>query len=830
MAEDQNSEMLVRSTNRLLKAFRIFYPDDVSNSSTPSILKEYTGSYSQTELAHLVGFSKDQQVQRQQEGNALFGSLLASISHTANATEKLKNLKDASFEIPLASIVLVSSIISPNDMQTDLISVNCTDATMDSATKTAIGELLTEFFNNKLNYGQMLTRYVKLALIDKGAHGVLVLPQGANRVLSTVADMWNPAKNAGLESFAVEANNLCKENLAANKEFIAEITPMISEALESFDPGTESIKWDKRQLTSELAKVSTKILEEKGDALFVTRKLSEVQRGSYGNKKALSDLMDFADKSVSGANPLTDRKGERPKDPIFAISDIFDQMHEEDDMPSVIEFPTEAIIPVIVPGSPHDHLGYFLVFGDDGYPLRMGASFNPGSGVASVERLAYNAMRASFGNQTFQTLTNTVKMSTDSQMDLSAGIFSVAVRHMLESKLEKMGLHGLDVSLHSAIGKNIFFNLMRDSKIKMVFVPEPMFMYYAFDYREDGTGKSILEDIEYVLALRAAFVAAGTMAAMENATRHLNVEVSVDEQHQNAMQTFEIARRNIVSKYSPRFSTNLQQTAESILNSHIHIKAKDQNGTSNNLDVTSENAQRTVPTPDSTWIDTMNNWAGLGLFVSPSVLNQLSENEYSRSIATTNICYANRVRMWQNSLYPTNSKFVRNYVRNHPGLLGQLREILGGTTSESTELKTAQVTGEIDTSKNTLDDQLKRVLATLEIVLPKPNVSTDKAHYEEIRNYMDMVDNLTQKIYPDDIGMTDEEKKMVAMLRGAMNSKLIQEFMNDLGHHHFADIPEVDDAVTKIAARTSLALKNLSRKMLILEKLANKKGGEETTF
>jgi len=821
MADEQGSNIVVRSKSRFLKMASILYPMDISNTSAPEVLTEHLGSYSKAELSNMPGFAVQDPGERQDQ-YSLYSTLLDTTSNTASIVEKLKNFRTLSPEIPLTKLILVSSIISPNDMQTDLVAVGNTDKTIDDETRQAVCQLVGDHFNDVLHFGEKLQEWIGVALVDKGAIGVIVLPQATNRMLNSVVDAWDPTKNAALESFQLDLADF--DPATENWQF-TDLLRDASMSLEGVVPGMEALgEKDRVKLISGLAESSMKLLKDSGDAIFVSRDISEIRRGTAGTRRRMTEIMRAAEQSISSVDPREDQAGVRPREPIFSMSDIMDQFLQEDDMPSIVEWPTEAIIPAVIPGT-HERIGCYLIAGSDGFPLKAdpNAQFTP---AASVERLAYNAMKATYGSQTIQTV-QMMKLSEESQFNATSTVFTVAVKHLLESKLDKMGLHGLDVSLHSAIGKSIFYNLLRKSKIKLIFVPEPLMMYYAFDYRDNGTGKSILEDIEFILALRTTFVVANVMAAIENSTKHIHIDVDVDEKNQNAIQTLDMVRRKAILKYAPKFTTNLQQASESILNSHIHIKARNVNGTNDNLNVNTETRGGSAPQPDSTMMDNLNNWVGLGLFVSPSQLNQLSESEYSRSVATTNITFSNRVRLWQNKLHPINCKFIQNYVRNHAGLLKQLREILTGQDKDTEDVKESDLAPDIDRKDDSVDAKLRRLIAGFEINLPKPNVATSKAHYEELRSFMDSVEQIVQKRYPDEMAQSDDERKQLAALRGALQSDMIKDYMENLGYHQLANIPDTDEMILDTAVHTSLFLKNFDRKMKSLDKLTNPGGDEE---
>ena len=331
------------------------------------------------------------------------------------------------------------------------------------------------------------------------------------------------------------------------------------------------------------------------------------------------------------------------------------------------------------------------------------------------------------------------------------------------------------------------------------------------------------------------------MAAVDNATKHRRIEVNVDEKNQNVLGTLNIVRNAWMAKKVPQITTDPSTAAESILNQHLSIVPKGLIGNTDDLNITTETSYGQSQAPDQELMDTLNNWIGIALKVPPSVLNQLSEAEYSRSVATSNLFFSNCVRNWQNMIKPQVKIFLVNYILSHDQLLNDIRKIIHDVKDgKRTETKVGIEEAEKDDPKETTtqdpgkdddtEEALKRVISTVELILPPPNMVGNKAHFEEINSQVDAIDKILESIYNDDVAPNDEVRSLMASVRAVAKAKLLRDFLPRLGFHEIADIPDIEEISTEQPAKLIMFLNNFKRRMdniakMGLNQLADQQGG-----
>ena len=844
---------IIRSFSRLRRFIGVRGSNDVPTNEEPTQPTVHYGMYAEGELRHIAGIGQQQiGAQNRTFNEQTIAQFLSEIaSNTRKKIDEIKNLKLMSPEIEQAALIIVSTIISPTDMQTDKVPVQVSDPNLSTATNTKISDYLTKYFNDTFHLGSKLYQWYKTAGFEEGAQAILILPKHEIDVLNTVADKWSPQEvdewkkikeriTTGTEALAPTDLKHQKEidKIKASVEAIAMIQLektgvwQIAPSTESKDAKSTSDKkkdgeqTELQRISKNLVDNSFKLLQQTddGNGVVVTRDFNFIGKQQRKTEARITELEREAERQVHGFS-ASNPDGGKPAFPVLCLSDVVKTGKE--DLPIVMELPSDAVIPVCAPRDNKNHIGYFILLDENGQPLKGQYAFTGAVNSDVVNRMATNAAKALFGTAEVNAYINAGLTETQA-IDQMTQIFGVAVNHLLESKLNQDGLTGLDVNVHGAVGKALFYHLLAKNKIKMIFIPANLMIYFRFDHRQDGTGKTLIEDIAFVLGLRTTFNIAKIMAAIENATQHRRIEVSIDEKEVNPLEFMELVRREYLSKKAPAWTTDPTTAAEAILNQHISIVPKDMQGTTNNLEVTTEKSYGNAQAPDDTINDNLNNWVCMGLGVPAAALNQLSEAEYSRSVATQNLIFANKARLWQGIVEPENTKFLQQYILcNHP-LQETIMEFIRKDTEKTGDNKadenkgkdagdqTAPSNVETDTKAT---EELKNVIATIKIALPPPMVSTSKAHFEEIGAQIDAIQRMLETVFPDDIAPSDDLRSLMVSVRAVVASRILREYLPKLGFHEVAHLPQPDEISTDVSARMILLLQQFKRRAEGLAKL-----------
>jgi hypothetical protein len=147
--------------------------------------------------------------------------------------------------------------------------------------------------------------------------------------------------------------------------------------------------------------------------------------------------------------------------------------------PMTMKIPTEAIIPVIVPGDKTNHIGYFVLLDENSRPLSAELS---NSSVSAANTLITQPDKANPTTPTQVAFNNMINNEMN-KVDLKQ-LFEL-YKETLEKQLFgsiKNSLYGKDVELgnHNDIYYLMFIRALADQKTSLLFIPEQLVTYLEF--------------------------------------------------------------------------------------------------------------------------------------------------------------------------------------------------------------------------------------------------------------------------------------------------------------------------------------------------------------
>src|SRR5699024_7718106 len=131
----------------------------------------------------------------------------------------------------------------------------------------------------------------------------------------------------------------------------------------------------------------------------------------------------------------------------------------------------------------------------------------------------------------------------------------------------------VDMGKYETIATCMFYRLLEQKRTSLLFVPENLITYVAFDYRSDGSGKSLLESMEFMLSLRVTLYVANIMAMMRNAISKKDIEVTFDQKQTNYMAILEQVKNAVTQKLKFNLSYDPNNIAQSIISQNTSIRA-----------------------------------------------------------------------------------------------------------------------------------------------------------------------------------------------------------------------------------------------------------------
>lgn len=756
-----------------LSLFSGQYPLD-KIASTDASTRPTRTLYTTAERDRLLTLAKQAQpVQPTNTGvdpEAYFGALSRkSITDTLD-NERIIQMAP---EISLAASIMIPSILSPNDMRAGVINIVCEGGDITEDQKSEISSYLTDLFESRLNLSAMLPKWIYQAMYRSGATPLLVLP------LKTLMDEMDD-KTQYIETASTEAISAMVDKFNATSEFGFTQTnntqsyvtaleslcaPVLTDAFRDKDRkksgATENAKSTEalRSLIGEICSTEALTIIDNPNAVT----LPKVKNAATARKNAAktrryleADTYAFPDASNVDTSDLCDN-------PIWW------------------ELPAEAVIPIFTPGTPADHLGYFVVMDENGHPIDAGATRdNNLASMAGPSNYA-NSQRSNQFYNLFQSYGFTRNEMYDRvpERDVMEHLYQSIVEHHLTAKTMEAGYANVGLGDNGPLYRAMLTRFLQQKRTRLLFVPKEFMTYFCFRHSRNGTGVSKLDDLKWILSLRISLLVARMISAFKNSIDKKRLSINLADTHvSNVNQHMRTALQQAISKDMWSFSYNPSDVAALIAERSYSIDLTGVQGIADykiasELDTRPQSSQ-----PDTELANDIKNMEYLGLEVPPSVLNNLSEAEFSRSVATTNIIFSRRLSVYQKIVSRYLGEFIQNYCRYSKEITVAIKAIVD-PSSKSTGTKND---GNVSDNKSARGVDVGAIINGIKIMLPDPTMAPDNAQFDTLNTALQSFQTISNQVFPDELAGGDANiTAAIGAARAIFNTKLITNHIRKSG-------------------------------------------------
>ena len=733
-------------------------------------------------------------------------------------------------EIEQAASILIPSILSPNDFRKNIFEIAISGGNESDETKTEIIELIRKHFDDELKLSIKLSDWVNDAMFRTGSKPVMIIPT------STIANIRNNLGGAvenlhTVHNFVKEIDgsveNIKSRDFKGNHVF--DLDDVVNNI---FETGVLNDLSDTSNGLNRLRTSATIGVKKAFDFFDTNARLSITDnpyvffRSSFKNAASL-EAIDSSFLSKLGEDPksfFADRSdgiaGQAAQNTTGRYSynpyiDLSEFIHEDksDAYPAMIELPSESVIPIIMDGSPDNHLGYFVLINENGSPLSInndtfGEYINSNAGSQRVNSL-YSAF---YGTGTFSIQK---KMAMDAKAEILNSIYDSFIRNMMQTKLNKLGIEDHRAEISSDISRMMFTRLLRNAETRIVFVPKRFMLYMAFQYNNDGTGRSKIENIKFPLSLKMTFVITRLISLIESAINRRSLNITLDDGIGNPIELLRSVKKDIINNKMYGLTYDPSTIIKNVLEKELTIIPNKIPGVEEfSLNETANNVE--YPRPDDALLDEINNMYMLSLGVPPSAMNRLSEDEFSRSVAANNIFFSNQLKSQQRVVCNFMTDLISTYITFSRKLKTAISEILENAETKDTSGTVEAKNDSDEVQKLPIASRLNNVIRNINFTLPSPNLAQDRSSFEELREYMEIVDAVLNALFPDDITSDGEVVNVVKVLRAHVKRSILQTHIKDnsiLSDLDFDALADVDvsgmiDSNTKLL-NLKTALDNL---------------------
>jgi len=633
-------------------------------------------------------------------------------------------------DLELAAQILISSILSPKDMVSTEVIYKFSESVMPASLSAQFISAISEEMEKHYGFKKQLPDILREAMFISGAYVKAVIPESA------VDDVINSQFNVSTESIAEildspsigilgnpvvqsSSNKLSMESIRAKYKggAVAGYNQNLHIATESNSnpsPGASKMM--------ELVQITDNFKYLKLPHALKTLSENSI-RNTVRSVSTESAAVRFSDKEITD---MFFRKVDPKEVPFVAVKTRDQTSRPSVGRPMDMKIPTEATIPVYIPGDPKTHVGYFILLDEEGNPL-----------VYTRMLQVIGSMNASLTDNTNQVttlLTQRAKRNLigNSDRNLFVNDYTKAYKGIIEGDLIyrlKNGIYGqrLELGASDQVYQMMMARTLAGQYTRLLYVPAEMVTYFALNFTTDGIGKSLLDDLKVLTSLRAILLFAKVMAMAKNSIAVTHVNMTIDPDDPDPMKTIETGINEVIKmrqQYFPLGINTPLDLVDWVQRAGLEFTFEGHPGIpQTKFDFESKNFQHQLP--DNELDELLRKQTIMAFGLSPETVDNGFASEFATTVLANNILLSKRVLQWQDKLTPCMTGYVKQVIRNDFTVRERLYTLI--------ENELASVDRYLDADQKTLRDHDQKKFINylidyystyLEITLPRPNVTS----------------------------------------------------------------------------------------------------------
>ena len=653
--------------------------------------------------------------------------------------------------------ILTSSVLCPNDILTTSLLYDLKKLRLPSELKQSILNTIRDYINNTYNLEDKLSTILRESLFTKGSYIEAIIPE------SSLDDLIHQ-RVKGVSNYDNITNTIAQES------FLRNINPkpnykhlFLGEDDANVTVGTEEFK-----ITSELKpNVKHEVIEitEADLGISITEDLTLLNLG----REKLNTIHKTIKEEIYGKTVAREEELDSALDNIFKQAEVYDkleglQLHVKEDAsrqslgkPLVMKLPVESVIPVHVVNDPSKHLGYFILLDKYGSPVDNNTGIE-NNGDTIVNSTREMDTKLNLINKASAALNGITK--EDPILDNIEDVYNKLVEDMIKKKLAK-GLYGdiVEIKDNADVYRVMFNRALRSMETRLVFIPSEMVMFYAFDFRDNGTGKSLLEKAALLYSIRSILLFTRLMATLKNSVTITNVNVTLDEfipDPQAAMEKIISETLKTRQTQMPVGVTKVNDVVDWIHKVGYRFNFKHPGLPDMEIQTDETGANKIIPDEDLDLKIRENIIMSFGL--TPEIVDSGYSADFATTVVAKNLLFAKRVTNIQNMFTPLVTEHVKKLLFNDAGIMGIITSLIESNTKVIRDLykklekkKSEDFTEEESELSKVKDSELteylaNRIVKDLEITLPEPSLNEADAMKMAYETYKQTVGDYIEEL------------------------------------------------------------------------------------
>lgn len=650
-------------------------------------------------------------------------------------------------DLELAMRLKVCSVLSPNDMISKELIFSCTSTIFGDITKLLI-DVVQSYFEDDYKIKQQLTEMLNKAMFLEGSYIKVVLPE------STIDETIN--------------SNLVVAG-SETKTFLDLI-------------GTESKSHGfLGSNTNEQSKISEALNIDISDNFDLCKmpRFNQKRSKDKAYKSLFPGLLSaFSHEGVDDELSIYPKRENKLVN-VLMLKNLKDIEKPSIGHPVDLTVPPEAFIPVHHPSNPSRHEGGFILLDESGNPVRDRENSDQNGQLALGHQESIDALTANLIS-----VSNDPMLQSDSQAtkkgvvdsEYMSKIYSSLLEAELRTKLDS-GIHqgsGVDIGLHSEVQRVMLSRALKQMKTKLVFVPKELVSYLAFDYKDNGVGRGLIEKTKNISSMRMIQEVADAIANVRNAIDHKDATIKLDPSDDAPMKTVNDVLHNIqntMMAQTPLGSLNMNDIAKNFQLHGWNVKTEGHEGMPD-MSVEYNQSTRNYPSINTDYANRIRDQQTMSLGLSPDSLAGAFNAELATAIISNNIFLARDALDNQETFSAFLTDFIQKYTISSSILVEQLAGVI-------------EKNRKIISANKKYSSKLLAILFinNIKIELPKPDLSKLDMQKKALDTYADMVKVvldyfITEDSFSEAI-LGEEPAQAIAAVKAIILEAAVRKYISD---------------------------------------------------